>query len=360
MRSHREIAEEILGYPIDAEGYAPCPGQHLHTTPSGQRDFRIFFDPAGVAKPHEHCFHASCCEARANFMSRLYSAINAEEKGQSTYRRPSTYTSATPPAKKITPTLDVDLAKKIAANIQETVDENYLLERSPCDIATDRTTWGDQLIDTLYPEGARILIFNRFASQGQYIRVARKANYKLSPHPGQKAQKINFVPLQAEDGMWFLSSPITGNWLPKPGTEQNDDPPLSRRSANCCTSFPYAVLESDVLPPEIWLKILVQLRDPIAAVYTSGGKSIHALIALGEDCLTPNSFNIKREELRRRLTPIGADPAAITAVRLTRYPGALRLSKRDAQGNAGLQKLLYLNPYPEKGTSIAEMPKRYC
>ena len=44
MRSHKEIAEEILGYPIREDGCAPCPGAALHTAQSGPRDWRIWFD----------------------------------------------------------------------------------------------------------------------------------------------------------------------------------------------------------------------------------------------------------------------------------------------------------------------------
>ena len=44
MRSHKEIAEEILGYPIGEDGCAPCPGAALHTAQSGPRDWRIWFD----------------------------------------------------------------------------------------------------------------------------------------------------------------------------------------------------------------------------------------------------------------------------------------------------------------------------
>jgi len=357
MIDQRAIAEQILGAPIDADGYAPCPGAHLHTTSTGAKDFRIFFDPTGETKPHEHCFHASCAEARADFMSRLWAALAAAERGENPTPKPAHYSPAAIPPKKIRPALDHALAKKIASRIPDAVDESYLIARSPVDIPTDRAQWAELLIDTLYPPGSRILIFTKFASQGQFLRVAGQKNYKLAAIPGQQARPITSLPSAGDDGVWFLAAPITGKWLPKPGEEAASTPKLSRRSQNCCTAYPYAVIESDVIPPATWLKILVQLRDPIAAIYTSGGKSIHALIALGDDCTTPAQFNHRREELRRRLTPVGADPAAITAVRLTRLPGALRLSKRGADGQPNLQKLLYLNPCPQ--IPICRMPLMY-
>lgn len=253
-------------------------------------------------------------------MSRLWAAIAAAERGEDHTPSPQRPSFATPPKpKKIRPELDRALAAKIAARITETVDENYIISRSPVDIPTDPSQWAELLIDTLYPPGSRILVFSKFASQGQYIRVAGGKNYKLAPTPGQSARPCPGLPAAGDDGVWFLAAPVTGQWLPKPGTENNPEPPMTRRAQNCCTAYPYAVIESDVITPKIWLKILVQLRDPIAAVYTSGGKSIHALIALGDNCTTADQFNARRRELIRRLTPVGADPAAITAVRLT-YP----------------------------------------
>lgn len=74
MRSHKEIAEEILGYPIGEDGCAPCPGAALHTAQSGPRDWRIWFD--GEGKPHEYCFHNSCQGARDDFMSHPHGCVD--------------------------------------------------------------------------------------------------------------------------------------------------------------------------------------------------------------------------------------------------------------------------------------------
>jgi hypothetical protein len=42
--------------------------------------------------------------------------------------------------------------------------------------------------------------------------------------------------------------------------------------------FQGSILESDQLPPKIWLKILVQLRIRIVVIYSSGGSSVHSLL----------------------------------------------------------------------------------
>jgi hypothetical protein len=48
---------------------------------------------------------------------------------------------------------------------------------------------------------------------------------------------------------------------------------------------------------------------------------------------------------------IGADPGAMTPVRLTRLPGCTRRGKE--------QKLIYLNPKPShEGVAIRDLPRR--
>jgi hypothetical protein len=57
--TRKDIAERILGpvlWESDDKGFCPCPGQHLHTAPNGQRDCQVFIDGA----PTITCFHSSC------------------------------------------------------------------------------------------------------------------------------------------------------------------------------------------------------------------------------------------------------------------------------------------------------------
>jgi hypothetical protein len=143
------------------------------------------------------------------------------------------------------------------------------------------------------------------------------------------------------------------------------------------------VLESDEADAQLWLAALVQMPLRIAAIYTSGGRSIHALVRI--DATSKADWDAKAAKLKPLLTVMGADPAAMTAVRLTRLPGCFRgqegptapklpsMRKRmvdeplefDAAGNpiwtpkpepaspanlwtgGKLQELIYLNPKPE-------------
>jgi len=108
------------------------------------------------------------------------------------------------------------------------------------------------------------------------------------------------------------------------------------------------VIESDEAKPELWLKALVQLTLPVVAIYTSGGRSVHALARV--DAAAKSEFDALRDDLARVLCPLGADGAAMSAVRLTRLPGMLRGGKRGRDGGLirypapRLQALAYLNP----------------
>ena len=106
------------------------------------------------------------------------------------------------------------------------------------------------------------------------------------------------------------------------------------------------MLESDVAKPSLWLAALAQLPLPIAAVYTSGGKSIHALIRMSAG--SKAEFDSLTEEIKPALVTLGADSAAMTAVRLTRLPCCRREEEHT------MQTLIYLNGDPDE-TPLCEM-----
>jgi hypothetical protein len=143
--------------------------------------------------------------------------------------------------------------------------------------------------------------------------------------------------------VWFLANPCDGefHWNPR---EEKD----SRRSEESITSWRYAVVESDKANPGQWLKALVQLCLPISAIYSSGKRSIHALVRI--DAGSKAEWDeIVRGELLPALTVLGADPGALTAVRLTRLPNC----RREETGKP--QRLLYLDSKPD-GEPICRKP----
>lgn len=362
MLSHQQIAEEVLGCTIAPGGYCPCPGAHRHTTKSGPRDFRITFDPEGRKMPSGQCFHHNCEPERREAMVAIIRAIRAAERAeqggtpapQPQQRRRIIHTPppATPQER---PQFCPEQAERIAAAcpIAGDIGRDWLRAISPIGIPANPALWAELMLDTLYHHRERILIFDTFKSQGTHLRVVHEANYRLHHSPGHKATPCKTLPTRAADGAWYLTAPVLGTWQPNPNNVGADgQPKLGRRHAACCTRYPYAVLESDTLPECTWLRILSQLQFPIAAIYTSGGKSLHALLHV--NARTAEQFNTARKILLRVCTPIGADPAAITPVRLSRLPGCVRLSK----GEGAMQELLYLNPMPQPRQPLCTMPPR--
>ena len=140
-------------------------------------------------------------------------------------------------------------------------------------------------------------------------------------------------------------------WKINRANTKDGDARWGRRHGDCVKAWRYLVLESDVADPDLWLRALVLLPLPIAAIYTSGGQSIHALICM--DVEDKPTFDAIRDELVQVVCPLGADAAAMTAVRLTRLPGMLRHGKTNKEGTLQryakprLQRLAWLNPEPE-------------
>ena len=195
-------------------------------------------------------------------------------------------------------------------------DAQWIKNQSP--VPADGVT-SAEFLNHIYEAGERILIFTDLHSQGEVLFEAGGDN--------------PVIPKLTADGVWFLVNPVDGKEHPNPRQENK----ISRRSEESITSWRYLVLESDVADPQQWLQCLAQLPLRISAIYTSGGKSIHALVRV--DASSKGEWDQIRNEIKPLLITLGADEAAMTGVRLSRLPGALR----------GLQKqeLLYLNPSPK-------------
>jgi len=98
--------------------------------------------------------------------------------------------------------------------------------------------------------------------------------------------------------------------------------------------------------PGLWLKFLAMFPDSIRAIYSSGGESWHALVYVGVDTWAdmdgllkgnPNARSASgRMGAKRAWSRMGADPGALSPVRLTRLPACTRGGRE--------QRLIYLNP----------------
>jgi hypothetical protein len=216
---------------------------------------------------------------------------------------------------------------KQAASITDPV--HFLAERSPVDVARQDSA---SVLRHLYERGTgeKVLIFTELQSQGQFLWQADQTD--RIQHP--------YLPA-GNDGVWFLPQPVCGRYLPNPRAGGK----MSRRSAEAVVSWRYAVLESDEAEPAEWLRCLVQMPLRITSICESGKRSIHALVRV--DAASKADWDKLMGPIKPVLITLGADPGALTAIRLTRLPQAMRGERR--------QRLLYLNPQPN-GEPIMEPP----
>lgn len=249
---------------------------------------------------------------------------------------------------------DIGALRDFTGGMEEVTPE-WLMERSPVD---PRRVVPGEFLDAIFNSGERGLVFTNFYSQGDFAWEVGKGGFRLGGAPGVKAVR-SALPLDGgKDGVWYLSNPVSLKWEANPRHEGQK----SRRTKECVTAWRYLVLECDegkrlkkegrvkegIEVDRMWLQFLAGFPDPIRAIYSSAGGSWHALVAVERETWADMDGLLKgnpngrtaaaRAGCKAMWARYGADPAALTPVRLTRLPGCLRNGKE--------QKLVYLNPNP--------------
>lgn len=233
---------------------------------------------------------------------------------------------------------DPILLAKMAEPCRCVIDRAWLAARSPLPVEwSHRPGLGADFLSMLYGPKERVIVFTVFASQGQFIWAGGKT-YRLGAR-GVKAVPSAF-PTTGPQGVWFLTNPVEGTWQMIPG--YGDRPAKWTRRSGCnVTAWRYLLLESDKAPADLWLRMLVQLDLRIAAIYTSGSRSVHALIRV--DAANKEDFDGVRIFVRDVLAGMGVDIGAMKGVQLSRLPGCWREEKN------ARQELWYLDPEPRGG-----------
>lgn len=340
------VLNKMLGGRMDAYGFAPCPGRHLHNTRTGARDFRIFGIKGKM--PRGTCFHSTCREEVEKFNAQLASElvlVNGhhwpwpdEEEGTSSVRR-----------RKRVPA-DPEAIKAIEESTSKDVTLEWLSSHSPMSIDVGPHTF----LSALYPKPEdRVLLFKDEASQGQLVW-----ENKLDP-----SWQNNFLHTSRR-GVWFLVQPVTGQYTTLARLRAPFNPTgRTRRAAECVTQFRYLVLESDNVEQESWIKVLANLPMPIVSVTGSGSRSLHALVRV--DAKNQHEWETYRHDIEGAVSTLGCDPGALKAVQLSRLPGCLRHVKYDKatdnfvpfEGGPRMQKLHYLNPEAKGTTTLWDLYK---
>ena len=263
------------------------------------------------------------------------------------------YTPPEPPKKRKRP-FSLESLEKMQRR-EWVVDPAWLRSRSPVD---PRGVAPEAFLDALYQPGEKVMVFGNLRSNGDYMRWIGKGTYLLAKMPQVKAQPATLPP-GSKEGMTFLIQPVDGQWRLKVGK-----PELSRRTVQSVTRWPYMLMESDKAPHPLWLNAMAQLRMPIMAITSSGGKSMHCLARL--DCSSREEWMECATVTMELLTELGCDAQTLHPVVYMRLPG----SWRDGKGYGGgkeykfmpfsegrrMQRLLYFNPNPEPGACIGENP----
>ena len=334
----REIAESIVGKVRwhGAEGVCRCPGDAKHSKPG---DAKVVAEPLSKAgrilPPGVYCFHESCREDVKDASYRLRRAL--WDRSPCKDGLPDRPLATLKPEARFEPTILARIARKL-----DGIDASWFAARSP--IRPDTRTPAS-FLHCLYEVDEKIVVFDRFKSQGQAL-------WTCNPSPFDAAE-LNGFQFGKRCGVWFLINPVDGLF------HSYEDGKKSRRKWKSITSWRYLLLESDNAEPGEWLAVLAQMPLRIAAISTSGGRSSHALVRM--DAVSKANWDAKCGRMESTLITLGADRKALKAVQLSRLPCCMRLGKEKKDGSyvrfsePALQALLYINPKPA-AIPICDLP----
>lgn len=210
-----------------------------------------------------------------------------------------------PAPRRSKPEFQPETLKRVAAMVPG-VDERFVKDRSPL---CPETQTPASFLERLYRPGESVVICDRKYSKGLVCTRAE------GPYD---ARSLDHFTHGCPDGVYYMCLPVDGQCHanPRQGGKK------SWRSQESVTDWRYLVLESDDAEGPDWLALLVQLPLRIAAIYTSGGNSIHALVRV--DAASKAHWDAMAKKMEHMLTVLGADWKTVTAVRLTRLPGCYR------------------------------------
>jgi hypothetical protein len=327
MVDPRQIAAGIVGaveWQTEVSGFCRCPGEALHTLPTGKKDCRVNVDGA----PTIFCFHASCAPAVAAANRKLRCAIGQSpwelklpggsilrngdvlQGDGSVKKREAIEGGAVAPPYQREEKLVLETLRVMAERFKPDLFEKFhwpfaqIVEDSPLHVcerdAEDQfRTWL-----RLWPAHCHVWIGDIFSS-------------------GRPEHRTNFRPVAD----WYQIGPVMGNFTCgssfKPGSYQ-------RNNANC-NGTRFLVIESDTLAKDevgaVFAYLNRRLHFNLHAVVDTAGKSLHGWFDAPRD---------KRIEARLKavLTVFGCDPKLFTYSQPVRVPGAFR--------DGRLQRLVWL------------------
>lgn len=140
---------------------------------------------------------------------------------------------------------------------------------------------------------------------------------------------VDGVPSPGPRGVWWRANPVSGATGANHTCKDEDT-----------ARFEWLLLESDTLPLEIQLPVLLAAGLRPAWAAESGKKSVQ--VAIRVKATDEASYREHSVKLVHGLHAIGADPVTVNSSRLRRLPGATRPDGKD--GPTTVQRLIYLDP----------------
>ena len=202
-------------------------------------------------------------------------------------------------------------------------EEVDLWEASPVRLTEPFETDPETLLNAVYGPDDNINIVNRFGIN------AGKAHPDGAGTTAKRAKWLAIFrengPPTAESGVWIRINPTDGRGI---------------ADANVA-NYRFALVEFDTIPISLQLPLLARIPVPIAAIITSGGKSLHAWISI--QAQNAEEYRGIVSDLFKALGVFGIDSANRNPSRLSRLPGTTR---RIGSAADSRQRLLYLNPNP--------------
>jgi hypothetical protein len=206
--------------------------------------------------------------------------------------------------------------------------EADVMAASPLQPPEDGRGDGALLVSSLYQPGELVNYVTDFIEEADQTGVvkARPRGKGITLERDELVARLNITrPDASRAGGWLRMNPVDGRGI---------------ADANVA-AWRFALLESDELPTELQLALFVRLPLPIAALISSGSRSIHAWVRM--DARDEAEYRGGVARMLDLLDRFGVDGKNKNPSRLSRLPGVRRVI--GAVGD-GRQRLIYLNPNP--------------
>ena len=194
---------------------------------------------------------------------------------------------------------------------------------------------GLMLCAALYRKEEHINVISDFTIEQK--EVGQKANPKGAGKTMLRDAWMRYIrdqgPPGGSAGAWIRPNPVKPYGSGKDGAITDID----------VTSHRFCLLESDSLPLDLQLSLWARIPLPIAAIIESGGRSVHAWVAV--NCANPEEYRTKVDRIYSLLARFGICSSNKNSSRLSRFPGAQREIGKHGDG---MQRLLYLNDEPSE------------